>query len=54
MGDGVVERSNRILGRLRLVGELLGLEIAERISTDTPFGTPSGDRLRGRLSVLRA
>ena len=29
--------------------ELPGLEIAERISTDTPFGTPSGDILRGRM-----
>jgi 5'-methylthioadenosine phosphorylase len=29
--------------------ELPGLEIAERLSTDTPFGAPSGDILRGRL-----
>lgn len=29
--------------------ELPGLEIAQRLSTDTPFGAPSGDILRGRL-----
>ena len=29
--------------------ELPGLEIAERITADTPFGAPSGDILHGRL-----
>ena len=29
--------------------DLAGLDVAERIDGDTPFGTPSGEILRGRL-----